>query len=129
MNQEDKLEEELNKALRLRAEQSKKIRQIKKIKKQKNINNIGKTVLKQHKKIKSSEDFKKNYSVVKKEYREILDAFTVIVGIDSNTESSKLYFRNTEEINNIFNQNINDAATEKYKQIITDYIYKIQNKS
>ncbi|TPR41214.1 hypothetical protein DY123_07445 [Apilactobacillus micheneri] len=127
MNQSEKLNQELANAIKLREKQSKKIRKIKREKKQKNIQNIGKAVLKQHKEIKDSEDFAKNYVVMKKEYKEVLDAFTIIMGIREIDGKKKIGFRRTEEINQIFNQNLNDEDNKKYFQRIIDYIQKIQN--
>lgn len=128
MNQSDKLDQELENAIKLREKQSKKIRKIKREKKQKNIQNIGKEVLKKHKEIKDSEDFKENYVVMHKEYKEVLDAFTIIMGIKEIDGKKKIGFRRTEEINQIFNQNITDEDNKKYLQRVIDYIQKMQNK-
>lgn len=129
MNQSDKLDQELENAIKLREKQSKKIRKIKREKKQKNIQNIGKAVLKQYNEIKDSEDFKKNYVVMHKEYKDVLDAFTIIMGIKTDENGQKkLGFRDTEEINQIFKQNISNEDKEKYLQIIVNHIKKIQNK-
>ncbi|TPR15877.1 MULTISPECIES: hypothetical protein [Apilactobacillus] len=129
MNQSDKLDQELENAIKLREKQSKKIRKIKREKKQKNIQNIGKAVLKKHKAIKDSEDFKENYVVMNKNYKEVLDAFTIIMGIKTDENGQKkLGFRDTEEINKIFNQNLTDEDKEQYIQKIVNHIQKIQNK-
>ncbi|WP_156403080.1 hypothetical protein [Apilactobacillus ozensis] len=40
----------------------------------------------------------------------------------------KLGFRNTEEIDEIFHQNVTDEDKERYLQKIVNHIQKIQNK-
>ncbi|WP_105965063.1 hypothetical protein [Apilactobacillus micheneri] len=127
MNQSEKLDQELANAIKLREKQSKKIRKIKREKKRKNIQNIGKEVLKQHKEIKDSEDFEKNYVVMHKKYKEILDAFTIAMGIKEKNGKKVLCLRNTNEINQIFHQNLNETDTEKYIQKVINHIQKIQN--
>ncbi|KRM69017.1 hypothetical protein FD06_GL000823 [Apilactobacillus ozensis DSM 23829 = JCM 17196] len=64
-----------------------------------------------------------------KNYKEVLDAFTIIMGIKTDENGQKkLGFRNTEEIDEIFHQNVTDEDKERYLQKIVNHIQKIQNK-